>query len=52
MLGFSRHLLYVGGSKPLESIKKLGVAPPGALLPAAELDTSVGTLPRVPDSAF
>jgi aldehyde:ferredoxin oxidoreductase len=34
----------------LESIKKLGVTPPGALPPAAELDTSVGTLPRVPDA--
>ena len=35
-----------------ETIKKLGVTPPGALPPAAELDTSVGTAPRVPDSAF
>jgi hypothetical protein len=32
-----------------ESIKKLGVMPPGALPPAADPDTSVGTPSRVPD---
>src|SRR2546422_10067744 len=31
-----------------ESIKKLGVKPPGALLPAAHPDTSVGTPLRAP----
>src|SRR5438132_13393374 len=35
-----------------ESIKKLGVTPPGALPPAADPDTSVGTRSRVPGSGF
>src|SRR5215510_9794306 len=41
-----------GAGNPHESIKKLGVRPPGAPLPAADLDTSVGTSLRAPDSGF
>jgi hypothetical protein len=33
----------------LETIKKLGVRPPGALPPAADPGTTAGTRPRVPD---
>jgi hypothetical protein len=36
----------------VESIKTLGVRPPGAPPPAADLDTSVGTLSQVRGSEF
>jgi hypothetical protein len=36
----------------VESIKKLGVRPPGAPPPAADLDTSAGTLSQVRGSGF